>query len=393
MKTLIVPSNSFRNVYSAVYYFAETWAALGNDVRFFVRILKPDRDYYRGLAYPVYCSVYNPQLSVPRRKLDALWFRARLAARLAAAECWVVVDSRYLPLVARMKRLLPGRRIVHYCQELQLPEEYPNIREARWAERYARIPDIVIETNPDRARIRKDRFQLREEPKVLLNTAPRRWIDRISPHPDVARYLPTNHRSKEAPVVFYAGGIGREKPFTRLIDALTQIRQPFRFLALCNAGRQEIEPLTQFAARRLAAGSFAIHPAVEREEAIAIMKHCDVGLIDYSCNVENTSNQRYASPTKLFEYMGCGLAVAATYNVSVAGVIDDAVCGAYGREGEVSDLVGALQRLLSDRELLVKCKRNSRKAFEERYCYELACEPVIRRIHEDIAARNAAPVR
>jgi glycosyltransferase involved in cell wall biosynthesis len=96
-------------------------------------------------------------------------------------------------------------------------------------------------------------------------------------------------------------------------------------------------------------------PPVPRGELPKCLSGCDVGL----CLIPITKQYKEASPTKLAEYMGAGIAVLASSGIDLQETfIRDSEGGILVPFREDSIAAG-IQRLASDKQFLERCKRNA----------------------------------
>ena len=88
---------------------------------------------------------------------------------------------------------------------------------------------------------------------------------------------------------------------------------------------------------------FAIEPAAAAQELAAEILHgFDIALAPYPA----TEHDFYFSPLKLFEYMACGLPVAAARLGQIAEVVRDGETGLLDPAGDVEALTAVCDRLL-----------------------------------------------
>ena len=184
----------------------------------------------------------------------------------------------------------------------------------------------------------------------------------------------------------HAGGVGREKPFERVIDAVAELARPVFLLAFCTASDAEIERLRNYAAGKLNPGSFQLCPPAPREELRASLWEADIGVVDYTFSVEPTSNQRHCAPTKLYEFMAAGLAILGSNNDSLRDVIEREAIGCCARGDSPGDLARALGELLGRDS--AKMKERAKTVFAEKYSYEMACEGEVRKIAGELRSKG-----
>ena len=244
------------------------------------------------------------------------------------------------------------------------------------------MPDLVIDVNERRAACRQESYGLSERPPALPNTFP--FSDRMpsAPSGELWRRAGCRAPSPGTPVLLHAGGVDREKPLERVIDAMAEVERPCFFLAFCAASEARIDALRQYAAHRLSPGRFCIRGGIPREELQPVMWEADIGVVDYAYSVEPTVNQKYCEPTKLYEFMASGLAVVASDNDSLRDIIEKGGIGFCSRGDDPGDLARALNRLLESH--LSGVKTRAKRRFAEKYCYEKRCVATIETIRTKI---------
>lgn len=344
--------------------------------------------WYAGLSYP--CRVYpfwGTRWTKGPLRLMSKVFRLALFLKLLRARYVLATEATYLREAAWAKRLRGGRqRLAQFCQELYLPEEYPpGSPKGRWSEtqkKYARVPDVVIDVDPFRAGIRREYYRLVHMPYVLRNTFPLAQMPPAAAPGELWRLTGIAPPSADIPVLVHAGGIGPEKPLERVVDAVAALKRPVFLLAFCAASESQIRRVREYAAHKLGAERFWFRPPVPREALRARLWEADVGVVDYAFSMEPTLNQKYCAPTKLYEFMACGLAVLGSDNESIRGIVEREGCGVCARGDAPMDLARALEELL--RQDVAAMKAQARAAFAARYSYETCCADEVRRIAEEM---------
>ena len=386
-RLVAVAGSEFDRVYAGTQYLLEelnrTFA-----VELYVFADLRRRDWYRRLPFPCRIVAYRDRAwRGAHIRLMSRVFSLRVRLRLLFARRVLITETPRLPEAAWARRIRGSRMILaQFCQELILPEEYPQEYWPRIQKRLARVPDIVIDVDPFRARVRAEYFQLNRMPYVLRNTIPLAQLPPPAPRGRLWELAGIAPPPAGVPVLVHAGGVGREKPFDRVIDAVAGLARPVFLLAFCAADPETIRHFRELAARKLKPGLFCIGPAVAREQLQACLWEADIGVVDYTYSVEPTANQKYCAPTKLYEFMACGLAILGSNNESLRDVIEREGIGCCAPADRPEDLTAALGRLL-DRDLAL-LKTRAREIFATKYCYEQACREEAARIAAALLARG-----
>lgn len=380
----------FDRSYAGTQYLLER---LGRtfDVSLYVLTSPLSQAWYKQLPHTCHVFPFWDTPWVGRRfRFMSKVFRIWVFVRMLFARQLLITETTYLQEAA-LARKIRGRRLVltQFCQELFLPEEYPRDRWPATQKRYARVPDIVIDVDPFRARIRTEYYGLPAVPYVLRNTFPLSQMPPRAPRGRLWELAGIAPPPAGIPVLVHAGGVGREKPFDRVIDAVAGLDRPVFLLAFCTAAAERICHFRELAARKLKPGMFHLGPTVPREQLRASLWEADIGVVDYTYSVEPTVNQKYCAPTKLYEFMACGLAILGSNNDSLRDVVEREGIGCCARGDAPADLAAALGRLTGQD--LGPLKDRAREVFAARYCYEQACHAEVDRLAADMQARGGAP--
>lgn len=380
---LIVSGVPFIRAYAGTVHLARALYAADIDVKILVESTEDEACEYATLDLPVSCLIYTKQPWF-LRKLETLVHRSKVFIRILRSSKVIITENRYL-LEASIAKWLAGDRLVlgHYCQELHLPEEYPNIPRIALLSRLASVPDFVVDVEPNRARVRMERLGLRKMPIVLRNTLHAGSLPQRTPQGTLAR-LADRQLPQDRPILIHMGGIGREKPLERVIDAVAMCKAPVFFLAFCNGSTEQIAGLNHYASRKLSTCRFAILGPRKREELLDAAWEADIGIVDYSPSVEDTSNQRYCAPTKLYEFMALGLAVVGSDNDSLRDIIVMEDIGECAEDGSTAALAAALERAVHDPDRLRSMKARATRCFQSRHSYEALCLPAVQQISRAI---------
>jgi glycosyltransferase involved in cell wall biosynthesis len=104
----------------------------------------------------------------------------------------------------------------------------------------------------------------------------------------------------------------------------------------------------------------------------------------------------FGSPTKLFEYMAMGKAIAASALDQIADVLEHGRTALLVKPGDPSDLIAAIQRLSADEQMRIELGRNARETALARHTWRQNARRVLayyadnRRAPGESALRTAA---
>ena len=116
-----------------------------------------------------------------------------------------------------------------------------------------------------------------------------------------------------------------------------------------------------------------IFKAVDKDVLFNIMDKCSVGIQYYDPRV--SVNHLYASPSKLFEYLGLGLNVVSSKNRGIDKIIEENKCGVCFETNE--NVCDGLNKLLS---IGLSDRNYVKKIYQEKYAYEVDSKNAIKRI-------------
>ena len=376
-KMLVLPGTDFLRAYAGTQYLINEFHRMEVQLKIFIRSEKSMVGLFRSLPYDIKVWPYSVSQNPFIRKITNLCFQIVIFFEALAAKNVLTTESTYLRPLALAKRLKPSLCLIQFCQELLIPEDYPQNKYAQAYGRYARVPDIVIDVEPHRAVARKEKMGLVRDPFVLLNTMPLKNVAEPAPLGTLSR-LAGVKLPEGIPVLLHAGGIGKEKPLERAIDAVALSKQDVFFLAFCNGCEADILRLSTYAKSKLKPGMFCIRESVPRMELMSALHEADIGIIDYAYSVEPTLNQKFCAPTKLFELMAHGVAVLGSKNDSLWDIVEGQGVGKCAEDDSVDALAQALGKLLKSPADLAEMKKRGPSLFCEQYSYEQICAPVIR---------------
>jgi glycosyltransferase involved in cell wall biosynthesis len=380
-KVLFIAGTEFLRGYSGTLYLINALINNGFDPTVYVRCHSDRKEEYDELpfrCYPIELERFSNQLV---NKLISAIFRFNLILQSIFFKNVIITEHLYLREAELAKLLNRKIKIVQYCQEIHIPTEEPDNPSAHFYARFAHVPDVVIDVEPNRARIRQRIFGLKNKPLVLANTLPTSALPTRSPKGNLEKLantiLPNN-----VPLALYIGGVGKEKPPERIIDLISLAKYPVYLLVFCNASEDHIRRLSHYAKDKLPSGNYRICPSIKRQVLLSSIWEADIGLIDYTYSVLPGSSQKYCAPTKLYEYMASGLVILGSNNDSLRNIIEKEEIGHCAENDTVSSMANALNLLLGDILKLKEKKTRSELIFRKKYCYELLCKSELEKLFD-----------
>ncbi|HYP39523.1 MAG TPA: glycosyltransferase family 4 protein [Chloroflexia bacterium] len=179
------------------------------------------------------------------------------------------------------------------------------------------------------------------------------------------------------PVVAFLGsfrawhGVGH---FAEAARRVLASRREVAFLAI--GGGPELEPLRERVAELdLPPGRFVFAGPQPHERVPELLALADVGVapFDLAAHPPLTTFGFYWSPLKVFEYMSMGLPVVTIDVTPLNEIARHEREGLLYRPGDMSGLVGAIERLASDGELRRKLGTAGRSRVIEKYSWQAHC--------------------
>ncbi|MGB9781557.1 MAG: glycosyltransferase family 4 protein [Moorellaceae bacterium] len=198
----------------------------------------------------------------------------------------------------------------------------------------------------------------------IAGATPRRVITVYNSPPDVLGTLRRNGpppRLAELHLV-YVGLLQVERGLLKIIDVLS--RHPEWHLDLAGFGGDEERILGL--ARSLS--NVTWHGRVPYKRALELSYAADVLFATYDPAIPN---HRYSSPNKVFEAMMLAKPVVVSRGTGIERLVEEVNCGLVVPYGDVAALEAALARLAKDPALRQRLGENGRRAYEEKYSWDI----------------------
>jgi len=374
-KRLLVlsPVNPLR-AYSGVKYLCDALVERGIELELWAYIPKNMLHETKGWRFPVRSFLDTWYSGIPRFRVLASQMQALFLALVADSPV-LFTELTFIRQMAFIKTWRPKKVLIHYCAELPAEGEVPEAAGfLRTYRRFANVPDLVIDVEPNRAKLRKEWYRLSKHPLVIPNTIPKSEIPPRSKPGGLAELAATQFPAG-VPVLLYTGGAHPSRELDLLIDALAGMkRRPF-FLAFCYGDKADLATLRRTCAYRLTPEEVKVCDAVPRSSLLACMHEADAGYVYYRPGL--TVGATYAAPTKLFEYIAVGLPVIASNNPEIVRLVDGGGLGVCVADESVTALRRAIELLLFDKDRLARVRKRQREVFENDLCYEVASKTAL----------------
>ena len=356
---------------------ARSLAAAGYDVTLVVPHERDEVvDGVRIVALPPAGSRLRRMLAAPSRVL-----RAALALR---ADVYHFHDPELIPVGLALKLL--GKRVIYDIHE-DVPKSIlgktylpPGLVRPLAAatgvveQSSARAFDLLVLARDDI----EDSFRGHRHTLLIRNYPSRATF------PDVVR----QPRGDGAFLVAYTGGLTAGRGTIEMIDALGRVSERYRprMVIFGKFWPEELEArvraLPGFA--RVDYRGWAPYESLPGQLAAA-----DAGIVCFLPEPNHVN----AGPTKLFEYMACGLPVVVSDFPMWRTVVEGNGCGLCVNPADPAAIAGALEYLADHPEQRAIMGRNGRKAVIEKYNWEVEADRLIRAYEDLLALPEAIPSR
>jgi glycosyltransferase involved in cell wall biosynthesis len=355
--------------YSGVKYLCDALHQRGVDLELWAYIPRAMLSEISNWWFPVRSFLDTWYGAIPKFRAWASKLRL-LYLGLTTNAAILFTDLAFVKQIALIKKLRSKKVLIHYCTEFVTGEEAPQFRRLlRFYEQFADIPDLIIEVEPTRARLRKEWYHLSKDPLVIPNTIPKLEVPPQSAGGGLAKLAKVRF-PEGVPILLYSGGVYFHREFDVIIDALAGMTRKVFFLAFCYGDQKAIADLRRKCNERLGPDGAKICDSVARQELLTCIHEADAGIVYYPPH-ENIGSL-YCAPTKMFEYIAVGLPVVSAPNPGLVKLIDEGGLGICAKDDTAASLREALESLLFNEGRLASVRKRQRERFESELCYELA---------------------
>lgn len=259
-----------------------------------------------------------------------------------------------------VKKIHPNKKVILYCTEIYGEDIKISNRILSFYKKHASFPDIIIECLSERAKYRKEKYNIEKEIYVINNTIPSTSNLLELDKEEVTNYLPFENNF---PIISFAGGCTERGNLDNLILELAEVNCEFNFVAFCYGNDESLIRVEKLCSEKLKKGCYRINKAVSRSMLLSLLKYTDIGVVFYEPNF--SINYFYAAPSKFFEYFSIGLKTLSTNNRGINNIIEENGIGeCIPDDGSISITV---EKLLINK---YKSKEETIKLFQQKYCYE-----------------------
>lgn len=285
-----------------------------------------------------------------------------MLAHVKDYDAFIINDLDFFRMGYYIKKRYPEKIIIHYNTEIHdVDIKYP-WHTITFYNKRANYPDMIIECLKERAEYRKRKYRITQDIYVINNTLPKRDLDEyLSKECDINQYLQFEN---DLPIVIYAGGCNMSRCLGDVIRYSSSFENTFNFLFFCHGKETDFKTVKIECDKHI---NCKVFPAVPKDVLFHIMNKCRVGIQYYNPDV--SVNHLYASPSKLYEYLGLGLNVVSSKNVGIDKIIINNGCGVCFDNTQT--IYDGLQELKTKG---MADKEHIKKVFSEKYAYEIDAE-------------------
>ena len=163
-------------------------------------------------------------------------------------------------------------------------------------------------------------------------------------------------------IIFYGGLLAEERGLHQIINATENLDDIKIVIAGFGRGEEELKLLFQKAKNVQFIGKIPYNDVL-----LETMK-ADLLFALYDPSVPNN---RYASPNKIFEAMMCKKPIIVSDSSSMANIVKKVNCGIVVAYGDIDSIRNAVLKLKNNPQLRKYLGDNGRKAYEEKYNWEI----------------------
>ena len=177
-------------------------------------------------------------------------------------------------------------------------------------------------------------------------------------YPDVE---PTPKPASET-CIFYAGWMGKFRGLENMIDAVGNLDG----IRLVMAGRELDKSIVEYGTAKLS--NFEYLGFIPYEEVIRRSLEADILFVFYDSEY---ASFKHSTPNKIFEAMMCGKPILVNNGIAASKIVAQENCGLVVPYGDVNAIKEAVLRLKNDPELCQRLGQNGRKAYDNRYSWNI----------------------
>ncbi len=370
---MISPVNMMR-AYSSFQYLADALSELDATVDVLAAIPREIMNEARqvfGKSLLSYRAGWQSRVPKGWRFLYRRNIKRLLTKRPNCILLYCTSPTSLTPEIINYKTKNPQTKLVLFCPEIWLPDEPVNIPDSKlvYFQQNIRLADLVIDVDATRAELRRKHFSIDHAIPVLPNTAPKSSLPDLAQPGKLRRLagLPSDCQQK----LLLFTGPARKKTINELMRIVQSV-SPNVTLVWFVHGDEVVAQKTQAEFdSSIQAGRVKVIRSVPRVELLSFSYQADAGLIVYPFREIQTTNQKFASPSKLYEFLARGLPVVSYPNPSIQTILNKYDVGVCSKLESPESLAQAINSLF-DRDDLPQYSERCEHTFNSHLCHEVA---------------------
>lgn len=349
--TVISDVNPTRS-YSCIVYLCDFLGKNGFDVELYAKIPKNQIAELQNKKFSVksFYSFWYGGIPVFRRVMAHIHV---LLLLLSSRKNFIFHELIFFRQLVFAKNFLKSKKLVHYATELYDELDEPSHRALlNFYKAHANSPDLIIDCDPFRVEYRKEHFGIHKEIVVIFNSLPsdsvvcRERSITSGKNREILNLAGFNGEV-DKPILVYTGAAYLHRELDKLVDGVAKAKSDVFFLAFCYGPQRDIDALRSYCSLRFQSGSFCISMAKSRDAILSCLSDADIGMVYYKPSL--SIGNRFAAPTKLFEYISTGLPVICSNNENLVDLISDNRLGVCVADESVDAVSNAIDELLSNK--------------------------------------------
>jgi glycosyltransferase involved in cell wall biosynthesis len=218
-----------------------------------------------------------------------------------------------------------------------------------------RHASAIVAANDDMARVISGKIGNRKPVVVVPNACD---VDMFGPSFRDGSFRRA-HGLEDRVICIHAGPFGRVNHLDCVLDAAEMIGDAEKLAFVLIGEGREKERLKELAARR-GLSNVLILDAAPKQEIVAILADCDIGLM----TVMPIPELEWNCSNKFCDYLSSGLPIVLNYAGWHAGLLADHNCGLSAPQGDIEAFAAAIKTLADDADLRASCAAGSRRLAE-----------------------------
>ena len=374
---LLAPVNFLRS-YSGFQYLADSLFERGFNLKVFAHVPHELMPEARKLPYPVYSCFESIIGKIP--VLRHFIFRWKIQRELnneldSIILCSTNFDGFFRESVS-FKNKYPNKIFIQYCPELWLPDDKRIFRESDriFYLKNANTPDMIIDVEIHRAKLREQHFCLNKTVYVIPNTLPLNNIPRSSSLEKLSNVANIQFPKGKYLLVFTA--VITPTTVKEFQNLLNNISSNIFILWIAHGSKRAIKEACFMLQKKIKSECFHVCGPIPRNILNCLIQEADAGLILYPFHTNLMMNQIYAAPSKLFEYIAAGLPIVSYGNPSIRELVDKYDLGICAKEQTPESLSRAIDVLFS-RNDFPSLRNHVKSVFADFLCYDKYSQNII----------------